>query len=45
MTKDKSILINKSAGCNPCQGHRDAVEAGTLQRIYKPSGRADGYAW
>lgn len=21
------------------------VEAGTLQRIYKSSGRADGYAW
>ena len=27
------------------QGHRDAVEAGTLQRIYKPSRRSDGYAW
>ena len=27
------------------QGHRAAVEAGTLQRIYKSSGRADGYAW
>jgi hypothetical protein len=25
--------------------HRGAVEAGTLQRIYKSSGRADGYAW
>lgn len=32
-------------GCNPSQGHRVAVEAGTLQRIYKSSGRADGYAW
>ena len=35
----------KETGCNPSQGHRVAVEAGTLQRIYKSSGRADGYAW
>lgn len=38
-------MYNLLAAILASQGHRAAVEAGTLQRIYKSSGRANGYAW